>query len=385
MPIADLTSGFVRSVDLIPYKKKVEYFDKDIKGWYLEVRGLYAKTYYFKYRNLKGELKSFRLGKYGLVDYELVRSRAVSIHRKIQSKDYSFETEVNYSQITFGTFVNKYYLPYIKIKKRSWQTDLSFLKNHILPIFEDMNFDEISKVALVKFHLSKRELGLAPATADRLIIMIRYIFNLAIKWGFFKKINPAQGFELFNINNARERYLDNSEVKILINSLEKSKNSLLKPIILTLLLTGLRKSEVLNAKWVDLDLTKKIWVIPITKSGKPRYIPLTDMVIKILESLDKKFELIFANPKTGHRFTSIFYAWDHARERVGMKNLRIHDLRHSYASFLINNGGSLYEVQKLLGHSNSSMTQRYAHLSESTLRCASNLVSDMLKKQLESQ
>lgn len=107
------------------------------------------------------------------------------------------------------------------------------------------------------------------------------------------------------------------------------------------------------------------------------------MVIDILESMDRKFEIIFANPKTGARFTSIFYSWNHARERVGMVDLRIHDLRHSYASFLINNGGSIYECQKLLGHSNFAMTQRYAHLSQSKLRSASNVVSDIIKRHLE--
>lgn len=210
------------------------------------------------------------------------------------------------------------------------------------------------------------------------------MFNLAIKWeidGVLK--NPANKFDLFNQDNRRERFLTEAEVGSLIEEIEMSGNKLLKPIIMTLLLTGMRKSEVLNAKWLDIDFENKVWFIPITKAGKPRYVPLGDMLIEVLGSLPRKHELIFANPKTGKRFMNIFYSWDRARARAGLEDVRIHDLRHSYASFLINGGRSIYEVQKLLGHGNIAMTQRYAHLEQKTLIEASSVAATVLKNSMD--
>jgi integrase len=88
---------------------------------------------------------------------------------------------------------------------------------------------------------------------------------------------------------------------------------------------------------------------------------------------------VFANPSTGQPYSCISHTWNRARERAGMPDLRLHDLRHSFASFLINNGRSLYEVQKILGHSTQRMTERYAHLAHDTLLDATNAVGVTLE------
>ena len=148
---------------------------------------------------------------------------------------------------------------------------------------------------------------------------------------------------------------------------------MLQHIVPMLILTGARKREVLDARWEDFDLERRQWRIPTTKSGRPRHVPLSDGVLQLLTSLPHREKgWIFANPKTGKPFVSVFISWNTARKLAGLADVRMHDLRHSFASFLVNAGRTLYEVQKILGHTQVKTTQRYAHLSQDTLVDAAN-------------
>ena len=153
---------------------------------------------------------------------------------------------------------------------------------------------------------------------------------------------------------------------------------MLQYIVPMLILTGARKNEVINAKWEDFNFEQKVWRIPMSKSGKARYVPLSDGVEQLLSNVPVFDDclLVFPNPKTLKPYVSFYYAWDTARKSVGLGDVRVHDLRHSFASFLVNAGRSLYEVQKILGHTQIKTTQRYAHLSQESLLSAANAVSN---------
>ena len=208
---------------------------------------------------------------------------------------------------------------------------------------------------------------------------MRYIFNLAIRWetpGITQ--NPTAGIRLFDENNQKERYLTQVEAHQLYAAVVKSDNPMLRYIVPMLILTGARKREVLDARWSDLDLDRRQWRIPVTKSGKVRFVPLSDGVLNLLGTIPKRSGCpwIFPNPKTNKPFISIYYSWDTARKDAGLDDVRMHDLRHSFASFLVNSGRSIYEVQKILGHTQIKTTQRYAHLAQETLLDAANTVSN---------
>ena len=149
---------------------------------------------------------------------------------------------------------------------------------------------------------------------------------------------------------------------------------MLKFIVPMLILTGARKREVLDAQWADFDLDRRIWRIPTTKAGKARHVPLSDGVLHLLSTVPRREECswVFANPDKLRLYKSIYSAWHRARIRAGLGDVRMHDLRHSFASLLINWGRKLYEVQHIRGHTRVKTTQRYAHLSQVTLRAASN-------------
>jgi integrase len=184
------------------------------------------------------------------------------------------------------------------------------------------------------------------------VILLRYLFNLAIKWEVEGVTsNPTSGIPLLKENNQIERFLSALDAKALLRAINYSRNKMLKHIVPMLILTGARKREVLDAKWEDFDIARQIWRIPTTKSGKARVVPLSDMATRLVKQLQetKCCDYVFANPNTRKPYKSFYYSWHSARKDAGLDDLRVHDLRHSFASFLVNAGRSLYEVQTLLG------------------------------------
>ena len=180
--------------------------------------------------------------------------------------------------------------------------------------------------------------------------------------------------------NKRERFLNEDEVRRLYDAVLTSENPMLKYIVPMLLLTGARKREVLDARWEDFDVDNRLWRIPFTKTGKPRTVPMSDGVMSVLETVPRVAgsAYVFPNPDTGKPYVTIHNAWDTVRKRAGLREVRMHDLRHSFASILINSGRSLYEVQHLLGHTQVKTTERYAHLQQDTLMRAANVVPNLL-------
>ena len=249
----------------------------------------------------------------------------------------------------------------------------------MIPRLGGKHLDQITKNDIITIHHGRRADGAAPASANRLLVLTRYIFNLALKWelpGITK--NPTKGVALFEENNKCERYLSKEEAQRLYACLLKSDNTMLRFIVPMLVLTGARKRELLDARWEDFDEARQVWRIPMTKTGKARHVPLSDGVIQLLHTVPRFPDCPFVvpNPKTLRPYVSIFCAWNKSRTAAGLPEVRIHDLRHSFASFLINAGRSLYEVQKILGHIHIRTTQRYAHLSQDTLLTAANAAVD---------
>jgi len=214
-----------------------------------------------------------------------------------------------------------------------------------------------------------------------ILILTRYIFSLALKWKVpGVRENPAKEVDLLKVDNKRERFLNEDEVRRLYDAVLTSDNPMPKYIVPMLLLTGARKREVLDARWEDFDVDNRLWRIPFTKTGKPRTVPMSDGVMSVLDTVPRVAGsvYVFPNPETGKPYVTIHNAWDTVRKRAGLQEVRMHDLRHSFASILINSGRSLYEVQHLLGHTQVKTTERYAHLQQDTLMKAANVVAHLV-------
>ena len=357
-------------------KKRLDLFDTQTKGLLLEIRVTGGKTYYLRYQNKRGKTRQLKLADAKDVSLSQARTLATKARSKIAMGEDPAEEHLIHKQVpTFGELVKDSYLPFIRAYKRSWRVDDGLLRNHLLPRFGAKHVDEISRQDIIKMMNDRKSAGSAPATVNHLLIILRYIYNLAIKWKTpGVTTNPTKDVMLLKVNNKKERYIDVDEAKRLYASVCRSRNTMLRYIVPMLILTGARKNEVLHSKWQDFDLQRRTWRIPVTKAGKVRHVPLSDGAVSVLASIPRLdgCDYAFANPKTRKPFISIFYAWKTAREDAGLSEVRMHDLRHSFASLLVNSGRSLYEVQHLLGHAQAKTTQRYAHLSQETLLDAAN-------------
>ena len=371
MPKVTLTQLFVEQTsECPPGKPRIDYYDDKVVGLSLKVLASGHKAFYIRFRNERSKLVERKLGATSVLKLAEARKAASDVLAQVARGDDPFEARRTLKDVpTFAAFVAEHYMPYIKGYKRSWETDETLLRNHVLPKIGNLYLDEIKRQHLIEVFSHHRETH-KPASTNRVIILCRYIFNLALKWeveGMTR--NPTAGIEVYPVNNQRERYLKDDEALRLFEALEASPNPLLPFIVAMLLLTGARRREVLNARWQDFDLDNRLWRIEFNKTGKTRHVPLSQGALSLLAKLPRKEDndYLFANPKTGKPFVSIFHSWDTARQKAGLNDVRIHDLRHSFASYVINRGHSLYEVQKLLGHTQVKTTQRYAHLSHDSL------------------
>ena len=377
MPVVTLTANLIRTASCPPGKGKVDYFDDRRTGLLFEVRASGGKTWYLRYTDARGAQRQHRIANAADMSLEQARKVATELRGQIAiGNDPGVLKAILRTVPKFSDFMVNRYMPFVKGYKKSWNSDDSYLRNHLLPVFSEKHLDEITKHDVISFHHGLRAKGYALGTANRCLILLRYAMNLAVRWeipGITK--NPTKDVPLFEDTNKKERYLTETEAQMLYCAVKASVNPMLQFIIPMLILTGARKREVLDAKWKEFDLGRRQWRVSVTKAGKPRYVPLSDGVMHLLTTMPHDNSTwVFPNPKTGKPYVSIFCAWDTARNEAGLADVRMHDLRHSFASFLVNAGRSLYEVQKILGHTQIKTTQRYAHLSQDTLIEAANAV-----------
>jgi integrase len=224
--------------------------------------------------------------------------------------------------------------------------------------------DEITSQRVVDLIDEMRRNGYAAGTRNRVLMLLRHVFNLARKWNVpGSNVNPTGGLAQAPEVH-RQRFLTADETNRLIASVAKDRNPFAARAIMLLLLTGARRGEITQAKWEHVDWEKRVLLVPVSKSGRPRIVALNAAALALMRAIPRDPDSPYVFPT---RLVGLFRPWDRIRRRAGLADVRLHDLRHSFASFLVNQGVSLYVVQGLLGHASPRMTQRYAHLAPQTL------------------
>lgn len=352
-------------------KKKTDYWDTHTRGLVLEVRASGGRTFYFRYQDQHGRQRQLKICVYGDLTLDKVRKEAQRLRSEVTlGGDPSGKKEEKKAIPTYASFVDNQHLPHAKTYQRSYDTTAGYVRLHLKPRWGKLLMSEIHQPDVAKWLAEKREEGLAPATVEKLRVILGRSFELALRWntpGVTR--NPARGIKRPPINNARNRYLTATEAKRLKDAVAQSKNKQLKHIVGLLLLTGARVSELLDAKWEHIDLERRAWLIPTSKTGTSRHVPLSQAAIDIITAVPKfeKCDYLLPNPKTKKPFTDIKRPWETARTKAKLPGLRIHDLRHSAASFMINAGVDLFAVGRVLGHADHKSTMRYSHLANDTL------------------
>jgi integrase len=384
VPVVELTSAFVRHACCPPGQRKVDYFDSKQRGFLIEIRCSGRKTYYQRYCDERGRERQFKIGRADVLTSEQARRAGRSIlARAVLGENPQLRRQELRSIPSLSEFVTEKYLPFIKTYKRSWGTDETVLRIHILPALGKMALDEITAEHIVALIAGMRSNGYAVGTSNRVVMILRYMYNLAAKWkvpGVTR--NPTGGIELGQEAH-RNRFLTREEAQRLVDALTVDENRTAANAILLLMLTGARRDEITQAKWEHVLWNERKLLVPQSKSGKPRWIALSTSAMSLLDSIPKLTgcDYIFPSSITGRPCPSLWFPWRRIRARAGLQDVRLHDLRHSFASFLVNEGVSLYVVQALLGHANARTTQRYAHLANDTLTDATEIVDGIVAAQ----
>ncbi|MCD1652495.1 site-specific integrase [Halomonas meridiana] len=372
MTVTRLTEEVVQALVCPADRQHWVVLDTLLCGLFVDIQRSGRMAYRLRYR-ADGRTRYLTLGNARVITLEEARHEAREALRKVRVGANPEAVLLPGAGPTVACFFTDHYLPYVKTYKRSWSTDDSMIRLHILPLLGPREMGELTgaDIARVVGHMQVRDY--APATINRVLFVLGYGYRLAMRWKITGVTeNPVREVRCLKEDNRIERYLTPEQVACLLVSVRNSQNPCLADIVSFLLYTGARKREVLNARWQDVDWAHQLWRIPHTKSGRIRYIPLSEGALALLSQrkagAPSRCDWVFANPATGKPFVTVYYSWYKARKEAGMPELRLHDLRHSFASFLVNAGRSLYEVQILLGHANARTTSRYAHLSPERLR-----------------
>ncbi len=373
MPKAKLTSAFASTAQCEPGKKKTDWYDETIKGFVLECRSSGGRTYYLRYQDQGGRQKQHKIGGAGDISFSTARKMAERLRSDVVTGNDPGASKARAKSIPLYRELADMHLADAKLHLRSYSTMEMYVRRHILPKWGKVRLTDIDSRGVAQWLAEKKAQGLAPASVEKIRVIFGRSFELGARWdvpGCEK--NPTRGLPRKPLNNARERFLSAEEAARLRVAVAESYNTQLQHIVGLLLLTGARVRELLDARWEHIDVARKAWLIPTSKTGKSRHVPLSGAALAIIASLPrfKNCPWLLPNPDTLKPFVTIRHAWLRAIRVARLPGLRIHDLRHSAASFMVNSGVDIFTVGKVLGHASYQSTQRYSHLANDTLLAA---------------
>jgi integrase len=388
MPVINNFQAFMANGLVCPSGKvKIEYSVAEEPGLFVEVRASAKSipTWYLRLKNARGTNIYRKLATVNDVTLAQARKLVKQIRAEHTA---NLRTEGGDSivaaktEMTWSAYIADHFAPYCKAHIRSYKKYAQLERIYVAPRFGHLPLSQITRKDVQAMHLDiveKRKMS--PATADHVIKYMRAALGKALQHDYLAlEKNPLKNFELFMVDNQVENYLNDEQMQRLLEVLRTDKTTRIGPVIQMLASTGARLNEILSATWKNVNIeARSLRVDAIrSKSKKSRTIILNDSAMWVLEQLPSrgKSEYLFPSPVYAKRgkdlpYTNITRAWYRLRKLAGVK-IRIHDLRHGFASMLVSGGRSLYEVQMLLGHSDPKVTMRYAHLSSKTLQEAAN-------------
>lgn len=366
-----------------PDKAKIEYSVADEPGLFIECRASSTAVpmWYLRLKNSSGTNVYRKLGAVRELSFTQARKLAKQTRAEhIATRSLSPKVDAPKSEMTLQKFMTDFYMPHAHTHKRTAGKDLGMFNHRIASRFGHLALHAISRLDVQLFHSELvQKVGLSKATADHHLKLMRRMLNLAVQWEFLEK-NQLARIACYNQDTGIEHYLDADAVQRLVAVCESHPKKVIALLLMFLLSTGARKASAMNAKWEDVDIVNRVWRIPasVSKSKKVATVYLNESAIWVLNQLHTQGAkgYIFVHERTKKPYSGVEKTWYAIRKQASIgDNVRIHDLRHTYASMLVTSGRSLYEVQKLLSHSDPKVTMRYAHLSPKTLHEAASAAS----------
>ena len=377
MPQAKLDHAFCLAARCEEGKQRTDWYDDgtSCRGLVLETRASGGKTYYLR-AEVNGRLKQIKIGRFEDITFTQAKKAAQRLRSEIVLGEDPAARKAEARAVPVYAELAAMHMADAELHQRSFSTTEAYVKNHLLKRWGTMRLTDIDSRAVAQWLAAKRDEGLAPATVEKIRSILARSFELGRRWGVAgccDRPNPARGIARKPLNNARSTYVTAEEAARLVEAARASRNPQLAAIVQLLLLTGMRVSELLSARWADVDLGRRSLHVPTSKNGRGRHVPIAQAAAAVIEGLPRPDGAVFLFPNqsdASKHLTTIKHGFHTARLLAGLTNIRIHDLRHSAASFMINNGVDLFTVGQVLGHRSYQSTQRYSHLHQDTLLSA---------------
>lgn len=299
------------------------------------------------------------------------------------------ESQKALTEISFSSFWEEYYLPFAKQSKspKSVKTEEGFYRNWINEVIGQIPLKDISITNLQLLMQKLRDSGKSPRTSEYCFAVISQVWNYALNFQLVSGKNPVKLIKQPKFDNQRIRFLTKDEAKALLDALSKNTPEVHDMAVLSLF-GGLRLGEIMTLHWADVSFEHKTITILDPKSKKNRHCFINQQILSVLQKRftgQNRDELVFPTKEgTQKSFLSKSFARTvnqlKLNENITDQRQKIvfHSLRHTFASWLVQNGIPIYTVAELMGHSTLEMTKRYAHLAPDTLQTAATSLDDVL-------
>lgn len=372
-----LTKRFVEA--LKPSDKDYWEWDDEIHGLGVKVTPAGRRVYALKYRTADGTQRKPSIGAHGKITADTAREVARGwLSEVAKGGDPSARRADKRGAPTFEALAERYLAEHAAPRKvpAAAREDARKLSVTLLPRWGKKRAEAITRRDVSRMHSEVRDkVGLY--SANRHLALVGKMFSLATEWGY-RADNPARGIKMFR-EEKRDRWLRPDEIRRFFESLAQEPELGVRAALTFILLTGSRRGEALSAKWEDINFDAALWRIPKTKAQKPQTVPLSTRALAVLQSLPRVEgnPYVFPGKNQGRPLVNLSRPWYRVRKRADLEDCRIHDLRRSLGSMMVQSGATLYVAQRALRHSDSRTTSEvYAHLGDDPTRAAFEAVGE---------
>jgi integrase len=383
-----LTKSVVEKTE--PEKSDLYLWDFDTPGFGVKVTPKGKRIYVAQYR-ISGRSRRMTIGRHGILTFEKAKEEAKT---KLAEATLGADPAAIKMDLRHGPTVKELGARYVaehaevKKKKSSADDDRKMLENHIYPKIGNEKASTITRAHIAELHHQLKD---KPYAANRMLSLLSKMFSLAEQWGYrIDNTNPCRHIQKYK-EDKRKRYLSGDELSSLGATLcDAEKNETEPPAaiaaIRALLFTGARLSEILTLKHEYVNMEHGALDLPDSKTGF-KTIPLSEPARQIIETqpIIEGNDYVFAGHRRGQNLVGLNRIWDRLRKAAGIPDVRIHDLRHSYASVGAAAGLGLPIIGALLGHTQASTTERYAHLSNDPLKAATELIGNKIDEAMKAE